>query len=355
MLHIPTIVILCLAYYIYKIFTYPTVHSVGKVGYRDDILLPHTHPIELYHCGFSSNSQKVRAILMEAEVEFKSIHVMLPTSGSYDTKTAAFLAINPAGTVPVLVHNGHPIYESHEQVKYIQDNLMSDGKTLALADPKDNEEMELWLKQTAMGSVSNLMKAGKEGVEAVETEIRKSAGNVLPCMTMPFFAAHIILNVDWWTVLKGLLMAPLLTERGFLLITVMYKIKGVEFMKEAGPLYTISKAARCGLLFHLKLLEEALGKHEDGPYLFGSHFTMADVGWVPILDRMEQARWWSEVDRKEYPRVWNYWETIQERPSFQKAQASPEYEDYEEKIGTDKAQVDEWKQLYPWFSKIYTG
>ena len=57
---------------------------------------------------------------MEAEVEFKSIHVMLPPSGSYDTKTAAFLAINPAGTVPVLVHNGHPIYESHEQVKYIQ-------------------------------------------------------------------------------------------------------------------------------------------------------------------------------------------------------------------------------------------
>ena len=24
--------------------------------------------------------------------------------------------VNPAGTVPVLVHQGHPVYESHEQV-----------------------------------------------------------------------------------------------------------------------------------------------------------------------------------------------------------------------------------------------
>ena len=121
---------------------------------------------------------------------------------------------------------------------------MPDGKTLALSDPKDNEEMESWLESTAMDSKSNLISAGKEGVEAVEAEIMKHAGNVLPCMTVPFFAAHIILNVSWQTVLNGMLMAPLLAERSFLLITLMYKIKGVGFMKDAGPLYAISKAAR---------------------------------------------------------------------------------------------------------------
>jgi glutathione S-transferase len=36
-----------------------------------------------------------------------------------ETKEPKFLNINPAGTVPVLVHNGHPIYESHEQILYI--------------------------------------------------------------------------------------------------------------------------------------------------------------------------------------------------------------------------------------------
>ena len=29
---------------------------------------------------------------------------------------------------------------------------------------------------------------------------------------------------------------------------------------------------------------------------------MADVGWAPILDRMDAARWWSEIDPKAFPR-----------------------------------------------------
>ena len=60
---------------------------------------------------------------------------------------------------------------------------------------------------------------------------------------------------------------------------------------------------RKGLLYHLNELEEALAtRKNDGPYLFGTQFTMADVCWVPILDRMEAARWWSEVDQKSFPR-----------------------------------------------------
>ena len=62
----------------------------------------------------------MRTVLCEAGVSFKSIHVYLRSSGSYETRTKEYLKINPAGTVPVLVHNGHPIYESHEQVKYVQ-------------------------------------------------------------------------------------------------------------------------------------------------------------------------------------------------------------------------------------------
>ena len=50
----------------------------------------------------------------------------LPSSGSYETKMPWFLRINPAGTVPVLVHNGHPIYESHEQIVYIDQVLRND-------------------------------------------------------------------------------------------------------------------------------------------------------------------------------------------------------------------------------------
>ena len=38
----------------------------------------------------------------------------------WETQSAAYLThVNPVGTVPVLVHNGHPVYESHEQILYI--------------------------------------------------------------------------------------------------------------------------------------------------------------------------------------------------------------------------------------------
>ena len=53
--------------------------------------------------------------------------VSLPSSGSYETKMPWFLRINPAGTVPVLIHDGHPVYESHEQIVYIDDILRKDG------------------------------------------------------------------------------------------------------------------------------------------------------------------------------------------------------------------------------------
>ena len=65
----------------------------------------------------------------------------------------------------------------------------------------------------------------------------------------------------------------------------------------------ISKYFRKAILFHLKNLEDALSENEDkGPFLFGEKFTMADVGWVSILDRMDATRWWSIVDRNEFPR-----------------------------------------------------
>ena len=65
----------------------------------------------------------------------------------------------------------------------------------------------------------------------------------------------------------------------------------------------ISKYFRKAILFHLKNLEDALSENEDkGPFLFGEKFTMADVGWVSILDRMDATRWWSIVDRNEFPK-----------------------------------------------------
>ena len=75
--------------------------------------------------------------------------------------------VNPAGTVPVLIHNGHPVYESHEQIVYIDqvqimlplifiditnmaEVLMPGGPKLTPTDPEKKKVMEKWVNQGAM-------------------------------------------------------------------------------------------------------------------------------------------------------------------------------------------------------------
>ena len=68
----------------------------------------------------------------ETGLNHRQIHHILPSSGGWETKSADYLNnVNPAGTVPVLVHNGHPIYESHEQIVYIDQVLMPGGHSIS--------------------------------------------------------------------------------------------------------------------------------------------------------------------------------------------------------------------------------
>ena len=53
-------------------------------------------------------------------VEFKQNTLRMPSAGSWETKSSEYLRLNPAGTVPLLLHNGHPVYESNDQLKYVR-------------------------------------------------------------------------------------------------------------------------------------------------------------------------------------------------------------------------------------------
>ena len=67
--------------------------------------------------------------------------------------------------MPVLIHNGHPVYESHEQIVYIDQVdfnncgiissfflqvLMPGGPKLTPSEPEKKKVMEKWVNQGAM-------------------------------------------------------------------------------------------------------------------------------------------------------------------------------------------------------------
>jgi hypothetical protein len=86
-------------------------------GLQTDVEIPWEQEFELYHNALSLCSMKTRVCLAELRIPYRGHPIDLIETGRYETLSRHFLAVNPAGTVPVLVHRGHPIYESHEQIR----------------------------------------------------------------------------------------------------------------------------------------------------------------------------------------------------------------------------------------------
>ena len=74
----------------------------------------------LYHNCFSLCSRKVRVCLKELDITAELKHIDIIETRDCENLEKEFLKINPQATVPVLLHFGHPIYESHEQMSFLE-------------------------------------------------------------------------------------------------------------------------------------------------------------------------------------------------------------------------------------------
>jgi glutathione S-transferase len=74
---------------------------------------------------------------------------------------------------------------------------------------------------------------------------------------------------------------------------------------------------------HMGLHLDALAHHLDGhggPWIAGERFTLADVSWAVILDRLVEADWdghfWADGRR---PAIAAYWGRLEARPTYRRA------------------------------------
>ena len=137
-------------------------------GIQLDRTLPHTKEWELYHNSFSLSSKKLRVSLSELAIDYESHHVDLIETGSYENIGAAYRKVNPQGLVPVLVHEGHPIYESHEEMVYAAEHAGEGAADLLPEDPAVRAEVERWtdcasLVDDPMRGTAERAPAGRRG------------------------------------------------------------------------------------------------------------------------------------------------------------------------------------------------
>src|SRR6202045_2988322 len=95
--------------------------------------------LELYHAGLSQASVKVRATLKEKGLAYKGHYLRLPEG---EHLAPDYLAINPDGQVPALVHDGVVITETSVINEYLDD--VFPDPPLRPASPIERARMRRW-------------------------------------------------------------------------------------------------------------------------------------------------------------------------------------------------------------------
>jgi glutathione S-transferase len=227
--------------------------------------------LELYHAGLSQASVKVRTTLKEKGLAYKSHYLHVPEG---EHLSADYLAINPDGQVPALVHDGEVITETSVINEYLDDAFPD--PPLRPASPIERARMRRWS-------------------QIVDEHL-----------------FHAIATIGW-----AFGIGPILRERGL-----------AEFEKSLARLKIHSKrekwrkayhgfpqedidAAREKITYSVARMERVLAQH---PHLAGPAYSLADINVLSSAERM--PRWSPELmNEKVSPRTWDWLQRMMARPA----------------------------------------
>jgi len=278
-------------------------------GLHKDITLPHTDRLELYSNAFSHCSRKARLVLAELDLPYKHHHIDLVETGAYETISPAYLKVNPGGILPVLVHDGHPIYESDDILKYAAQIAGPDAPHLTPSDPEKLAEMNEWLHFCNITNDDPL--AGQEA----------RLGPCVPALTMPLFVT-MMPNIGYHKLIPGILFHY--DKRRPFFFTAA-KLLGLKHIIRLKPLHLIVSGARDAARNHMATLNQALTQ-SGGDWILGDQFTLADITLASALLRLDEAGWLDYFAAAgTIPAVMAYYERLKGRESWQRAITDKEH------------------------------
>ena len=286
----------------------------------------------LYHNCFSLCSRKVRLCLEELEIEYDQEHIDLIETGKYQVASKNFLKINPGATVPVLLHEGYPIYESHAQIYYLTKE--SSSSSLIPDNEKDKTSMNYWVKKSSM-----------VGDPMENQDIY--AGNCIGALTFPLFASMIkYININ--KILFGLINHPL-KIRVFLFIIL--KIFGYKAFSSSSPIRRLIKRSLKNINNHLLELNNHL-KTKEEDWIINNSFTLADISWAVILHRIEEVGW-DEILFRDKPFLEDYYKKVKAKKSFNSSIINYDHEILDKGKKILKSKIKEDKNLKSLFSESF--
>lgn len=228
----------------------------------------------LYHHDKSTCSQKVRICLAEKGIDWDNRPVDLMNS---ENLSPEYLAINPNGVVPAFVHDGRPIIESTVMCEYL-DEVWPDEPKLTPADPVERADMRAWLRFI-------------DEVPSMAVRVPSFQDKFLARFKAMSEAEYAAFR-DQNTLRREFFMR--LNRTGFSDEEYDNSIRQLEM--------TVAR------------IDKAL---ENGPWLVGAQYTIADICVAPLFQRMEDlgmSDLWAD-----HPRVADWFERLKARPAYQTA------------------------------------
>ena len=235
----------------------------------------------LHHAWRSSASRRVRLCLEEKGLEYEGHHVDLEKMEHHSPE---YLAINPLGVIPTLIHDGKPLHESGTICEYLDETYPD--PPLRPETPYQRALMRNWIRHID-GLIGNLIIFN--------------------------WRHHLQKTAEQWSDEE-------LAER---LKKIPSKERQEAWLRVARKPYTEEErdAARAKLVtLLLDRMEEAL---KPSGWLVGKAYSITDIAAVPFVKRIDEEIAPHEVTANKHPRVSEWWAKIQARPAFARAKIGP--------------------------------
>lgn len=231
--------------------------------------------LTLYHANHSTCSQKVRLCLAEKGLEYESKLVNLATN---EQLAPEYLAMNPNGVVPTLVHDGRPVLDSGVICEYL-DEVFPD-KPLMPNNPVERAQVRAWI--------------------CYIDEVPVSAIRV-PSFNMAFLPRY-----------DGMDDAAFQNEQADVrpLRKHFYEKMGRKGFGDQEVDNAMEQLATS-----IARMEKSLAKQ---PWLSGRDFGLADIIAAPFMDRLDDLGF-SDMWKTGSPQVTNWFQRLSSRPAFSEA------------------------------------
>lgn len=227
--------------------------------------------LTLYHHPTAVCAAKVRVVLAEKQICWDG-HIVDLAKGEH--RRPGYLALNPNGVVPTLVHDGHVVIESTVISEYLDDVFTA--CPLRSADAFERARLRLWTKRE----------------DSIHDVINTLTSVMVFC---PLQRTRTAEEQAEWTA-----HMPDLAKRQ----------KWIELVRDG----TDANALRLALVRLQDLIRDMEGALANGPWLVGDAFTLADSGLIPFFARLNALS--LDFLLADYPRVADWYMRCVARPSF---------------------------------------